>query len=181
MDNYVDRVRLVADVVNTVDVFADEELLDSPDDLIAFAGDHGISGREITRSELERFRRARAALRDALTSGDEAEAVAGVNGVMAGIRARPRLVEDPDGTWTFTYADPDSPVVDRILAEAAAGALEEIRDHGLRRFSTCASSTCDDLFLDQSRNHSRRYCTPDVCGNREAQRAYRARQAERGE
>jgi predicted RNA-binding Zn ribbon-like protein len=65
---------------------------------------------------------------------------------------------------------------DRILAEAVAQVLEEIRDHGVRRFATCAGSTCEDVFVDRSRNHSRRHSTPDVCGNREAQRAYRTRQ-----
>jgi predicted RNA-binding Zn ribbon-like protein len=70
-------------------------------------------------------------------------------------------------------------LADQILAEATAEVLNEIRNNRMRWFSTCASSTCQDVFIDISRNHSRRYCTPAVCGNRESQRAHRSRQANR--
>jgi predicted RNA-binding Zn ribbon-like protein len=46
---------------------------------------------------------------------------------------------------------------------------------GLDRFGTCASSTCDDVYVDTSRNRSRRHCS-DTCSTRENVAAYRRRQ-----
>ena len=170
---------MATDLVNTFDVFAGDELLGSVAELAEFAVAHHLDARQVTKKDLERLKRARPVLRAALLCDDQQAAVAALNDLLATARPRPRLIAGPDHSWAFSYADPNASLADRILATAAAEALEEIRDHGMRRFNTCGSSTCEDVFLDQSRNRSRRYCTPDVCGNREAQRAYRARQAER--
>ncbi len=40
----------------------------------------------------------------------------------------------------------------------------------------CVSDTCDWLFLDTSKNHSRRWCDMKVCGNRAKARRYYDRQ-----
>ena len=165
------------DLVNTYNVAADEEQLGSVVALIEFAADHGLETGSVTAEDLERVRLARSVLRAAIVTDDEGETVAQLNLLLAASRPRPRLVDAGGDTWAFEYADPDAGLADRILATATGQLLEEIRVHGMHRFSTCDSSTCDDVFVDKSRNHSRRFCSPDVCGNREAQRAYRARQA----
>ena len=46
--------------------------------------------------------------------------------------------------------------------------------------ATCASPTCREVFLDLSRNRSRRYCDSRTCGNRLHVAAYRARKAAAG-
>jgi predicted RNA-binding Zn ribbon-like protein len=46
---------------------------------------------------------------------------------------------------------------------------------GLERFGICDASTCDDVFVDISRNRSRRYCS-DTCTTRQNVAAYRRRQ-----
>ena len=181
MTHYSAGAQLATDLVNTFDVFAEEELLGSVADLAEFAAEHELDARLATKKDLERLRRARPVLRSALLSDDQRAAVAALNDLLAAARPQPRLVPGTDESWKFRYADHTATLADQILAEASAEALEEIRDHGMRRLNTCSSSTCEDLFVDQSRNRSRRYCTPDVCGNREAQRAYRARQAGRTE
>ena len=43
------------------------------------------------------------------------------------------------------------------------------------RVHTCESPTCSDVFVDLSRNRSRRYCDSRTCGNRLHVAAYRAR------
>jgi predicted RNA-binding Zn ribbon-like protein len=45
---------------------------------------------------------------------------------------------------------------------------------GFDRFGICQSSTCDDVFVDISRNHSRLHCS-DKCTIRENVAAHRAR------
>ena len=179
MSTYSGGAVLATDLVNTYEVFAREEQLGSVEALTDFAADHGFDTRNVTTTDLEQLRTARPSLRSAMLSNNEEEAVTVLNDLLATAQPKPRLVTSPDGEWIFAYADPKAGLADQILAKATAEVLNEIRNDRLRWFSTCASSTCEDVFIDSSRNHSRRYCTPDVCGNREAQRAHRSRQANR--
>jgi predicted RNA-binding Zn ribbon-like protein len=179
MSHYLPGAVLATDLVNTYDLFAQEEQLGSLEALADFAADHGFDTQNVTTTDLKQLRTARPWLRSAMGSNNEEEAVSSLNDLLATTKPKPRLVTSPDGDWIFTYADPKAGLADQILAEATAEVLNEIRNNRLRWFSTCASSTCQDVFIDISRNHSRRYCTPDVCGNREAQRAHRSRQANR--
>lgn len=50
------------------------------------------------------------------------------------------------------------------IVESAEALLTSAR---IGRVKECASSTCEWLFLDTSKNNSRRWCRMDVCGNRE--------------
>lgn len=180
MAHYSTGAVLAIDLVNTYDVHAGEELLDTEGALADFAEEHGLGRVTSTLDDLHRVRSVRPVLREAVLADDEATAVAVLNDLLASADPRPRLVEE-DGDWTFAFADPNGGLGNQLLAAAAGQLLQEIREHGLRGFSTCDSTTCEDVFVDKSRNHSRRYCTPDVCGNREAQRAYRARRAEQAD
>jgi predicted RNA-binding Zn ribbon-like protein len=181
MSHYSHGAVLATDLVNTYEVFAREEHLASVEALTDFATDHGFNTANVTTTDLDRLRTARPALRSAMLSNNEDEAATALNNLLATAQPRPRLVTSPDGQWIFSYADPKAGLADQILAEATAEVLDEIRNNRLQWFSTCVSSTCEDVFADISRNHSRRYCTPDVCGNREAQRAHRSRQANRSD
>lgn len=180
MAHYSTGAALAIDLVNTYDVHAAEELLDTAGALADFAEEQGFGRVTSTFDDLHRVRSVRPLFREVFLTDDEPTAVAALNDLLASASPRPRLVEE-DGDWTFAFADPDGGLGDQLLAEAAGQLLQEIREHGLRRFSTCDSSTCEDVFVDNSRNRSRRYCTPDVCGNREAQRAYRARRVEQAD
>jgi predicted RNA-binding Zn ribbon-like protein len=160
-------------------VFAQEEQLGTVEALAEFAADHGFNPQNVTTTDLKQLHTTRPSLRTAMLSNNEEEAVTALNDLLATAHPRPRLVTNPHGDWIFTYADPKAGLADQILAEATTEVLNEIRNNHLQWLSTCASTTCKDVFIDKSRNHSRRYCTPDVCGNREAQRAHRTRQANR--
>ena len=65
----------------------------------------------------------------------------------------------------------DRPLWD--IARAAAGLLRSKRD--LARVRECGSDTCEWLFIDKSRNHSRRWCDMNDCGNTAKVRRYRQR------
>jgi predicted RNA-binding Zn ribbon-like protein len=179
MNHYSQGAVLATDLVNTYEEFAREEHLGSVEALTVFAADHGFDTANVTTPDLDRLRTTRPSLRSAMLSNNQEEAVTALNDLLATAQPSPRLVTSPDGEWIFTYADPNAGLADQILTEATAEVLNEIRYNRLQWLSTCASSTCKDVFVDISRNHSRRYCTPDVCGNREAQRAHRSRQANR--
>jgi predicted RNA-binding Zn ribbon-like protein len=59
------------------------------------------------------------------------------------------------------------------IARSAADLLRTSED--LRRVRECGSATCEWLFIDRSRNHTRRWCDMADCGNRAKQRRLRAR------
>ena len=75
---------------------------------------------------------------------------------------------------------PAAPMADRITAHLAMGLAGLLVSGESARLRSCASPTCRDVFLDESRNRSRRYCDSRSCGNRLHVAAYRARKAAAG-
>lgn len=59
-----------------------------------------------------------------------------------------------------------------LLAQSAAGLM---MSEGMERVRACSADTCRWLFLDTSRNHTRRWCDMKVCGNRMKARRFQAR------
>ena len=59
------------------------------------------------------------------------------------------------------------------IAQSAADLLTSDR---LKKVRMCDAETCAWLFLDESRNHSRRWCDMKVCGNREKARRHYQRE-----
>jgi predicted RNA-binding Zn ribbon-like protein len=55
-------------------------------------------------------------------------------------------------------------------------AADLLTSDDLGRLRECASDTCAWLFLDHSKNRSRRWCDMTVCGNRDKVRRHRQRQ-----
>jgi predicted RNA-binding Zn ribbon-like protein len=62
-------------------------------------------------------------------------------------------------------------VIGRILGAVATAATEGT----WARLKACRAPDCAWAFVDSTRNHSRRWCSMAVCGNRAKGRAYRAR------
>lgn len=72
--------------------------------------------------------------------------------------------------WGHHENDADLPVW--ILALAVSDIL---LSPDMERVRTCGVDTCRWLFLDTSRNHTRRWCNMKVCGNRVKARRFQAR------
>ena len=64
-----------------------------------------------------------------------------------------------------------------MLWPVAHAATVLLTSGGLDRLKLCAG--CHWLFLDASRNRSRRWCTMEVCGTHEKMRRYVAKRAAR--
>jgi predicted RNA-binding Zn ribbon-like protein len=82
------------------------------------------------------------------------------------------------GGFSWQWAThPDA--LDQILWPIARSAAELLTSSDLERVRLCAGPGCGWLFLDRSRNRSRKWCDMSDCGNRaKARRHYeRARQA----
>ena len=56
--------------------------------------------------------------------------------------------------------------LDRMLWPVARWAAELLTSEDLHRVRECGGESCTWLFLDMSRNHSRRWCDMKSCGNR---------------
>jgi len=77
--------------------------------------------------------------------------------------------------WNWRGIDREIAAPLWLLAQTTADLLLSVRSAQLR---CCASDTCRWLFVDTSKNHTRRWCDMRVCGNRMKARRYQARQAE---
>jgi predicted RNA-binding Zn ribbon-like protein len=160
-----------ATLVNTA---SDPDTLRTPDDLSRYLDEQGWYGsRAGDFSELEAVRALRPRLGD-LWSLEEAELVTALNTILTEADALPQLV-DHDGLGWHVHAVPqDAPLATRMAVEAAMAFIDVVRAGELDRLKRCAAEDCDDVVVDLSRNHSRRFCESG-CGNRENVRAYRNR------
>lgn len=144
-------VELVVDFMNTVDHQANTDVLDDAD-----AWRTWLSARGLGEGTTE-VRGVRTALRAAV--GDPEAATSASVSVTVELPAGgvPRLVA-PD-------------VVGAVLAAATRLAVLD----RWARVKICPADDCRWAFYDRSRNHSRTWCSMQVCGNREKARAWRER------
>lgn len=86
-----------------------------------------------------------------------------------------RIVETEDGlTWD---SDGNKDKLDWILNPIIRSTTDLLVSDDLKRVKRCADYTCGWLFLDNSRNKSRRWCDMKDCGNRaKASRFYKRKQ-----
>jgi predicted RNA-binding Zn ribbon-like protein len=74
--------------------------------------------------------------------------------------------------WGRFESEPQLPVW--LLAQQISALMTSA---GMRLLRACAIDSCRWLFLDTSRNHSRRWCDMQVCGNRMKARRFQARRS----
>jgi predicted RNA-binding Zn ribbon-like protein len=65
--------------------------------------------------------------------------------------------------------------LDGVLWPVARSAAELLLSPSVQALRQCAGETCGWLFLDMTKNHSRRWCEMRACGNRAKVRRHRAR------
>jgi len=74
------------------------------------------------------------------------------------------------------YEWSDELLLDRPLWAIARSAADLLRSKDVAQVRECGSETCEWLFVDKSRNHTRRWCDMNDCGNRAKVRRFRQRQ-----
>jgi predicted RNA-binding Zn ribbon-like protein len=112
-------------------------------------------------------------LRDAFGAADEAAAVEELNALAREAGAIPQLTPRNRG-WSFRYGVGRRSLVDELAGRASVALLGVIEQGGWSRFGLCAASPCCCVFVDRSRNRSRRYCC-HYCADRATQAAARSR------
>jgi predicted RNA-binding Zn ribbon-like protein len=170
-----DPVALVVELVNTWDELEDPpEQLGDIDVLRRVLRRHGFEGeaRRTRDRNLEGARALRDRLRATFAVENEKTAVGLLNQILRESEAKPQLAHDGDA-WRLRWVGAPHDV---LASTAATSLLEAIRKDGWQRFGICAAAPCCCVFVDRSRNRSRRYCS-SLCADRVAQAAYRRRQA----
>lgn len=179
-DSYTDRsVAVAVDLVNTLSPVSGNEHLGTVDDLAAFLDAHGMHpSRPATQRDLDEVRSIRERVRRVFEAGDEGRASALLNSLLRDVDAHPQLANHDEEPWHIHFAPTEAPIARHMAATGAMGLAVVIAEGGYERLGVCAWERCQDVFVDASRNRSRQYCDPAVCGNRASVAAHRRRQKE---
>jgi predicted RNA-binding Zn ribbon-like protein len=184
------------DFVNTLDdrfeATGPRELLESYADLLAFADQSALLGSREIDALIERADCARAAkilvrargLREALAvvvyrlmDHDTAPLAGSLSVLERYFKEAQEHQElewkEGEASWQWGRFATDLELPLWAVAKSAMGLMTS---PDVRRVHACKSETCRWVFLDTSKNHSRRWCDMKTCGNRMKARRFQARQ-----
>ncbi|GAA2138632.1 CGNR zinc finger domain-containing protein [Kitasatospora kazusensis] len=161
------------------------ERLDSPERLAAWLHGTGIVPADepltVDATTLAAFVALRACLHRVIHRELAGEPAAGhdldrLNRITQAGPPRSRLVRSDSGALHRRLAAP--PHLEELLAAVGEDAVRLLAspERGLLR--ECEGAVCDLVYLDASRGHRRRWCSPATCGNRHNVAAHRARKTE---
>jgi predicted RNA-binding Zn ribbon-like protein len=188
---------IALDFINTLDdrpSAQPKELLTNDDDLATFGLDTGIltpaqrdyflkDTRKPQHEEAQQAMRRAINLREALhaifsavtnqqTAPQEAMDTLNANLHDAALHSRLIQLVQPDAAFELRFDDMTSSY-EALLRPIARAAADLLASPEVALVRTCSSPTCQWFFLDTSKNHHRRWCSMQLCGNRaKAQRFY---------
>jgi predicted RNA-binding Zn ribbon-like protein len=113
-------------------------------------------------------------VREVALAGSEPEVMTRLNALLALASPRP-YATDHDGELHLHYARPDADALEQLTTTVAMGLSQVVVQHGWQRLGVCSAEGCGNVYVDTSRNASRRYCS-NTCASRSTVAAYRARQ-----
>jgi len=96
-----------------------------------------------------------------------------LNGALSNAMCHACVVPKTEGfVWDWTDKEK---ILDRMLWQVAKSAANLLTSKHLDDVRVCAAEDCEWLFMDTSKNHSRRWCDMKSCGNRAKARRHYAR------
>lgn len=137
----------------------------------------GTEVRELTAAEAEEFCVVAARLRDvfdANAAGDADRAARWVNELLAETGARPALDRHDGEEWHLHFHGRDDSMAVGWAAGCATGLAVVVGSSLHGRLGVCSADRCDRVYVDTSRNGSRRFCST-ACQNRVKAAAFRAK------
>lgn len=131
-----------------------------------------------SQAELRRARALREAIYKvcsalAAKTAPSAQQVAALNRSLSETLTRSKLEPRGDG-FVWAHSASEQPL-EGVLWAVAHSAANLLTSAALTQLRECAADTCGWLFLDRSKNGSRRWCDMRVCGNRAKVRRFRRR------
>jgi len=167
------------DLANTVSwrgTDRETDHLKTADDIVAWAKEADLVDHhyDVTAGEREILVKRTLALRSAI--GNTGAAIAqGANApasdlnVIRDLAASALLAAEVSGVpATFTFRG-----IDKIVGAIAWSALDLLRGDELSRLKQCPPDDCQWLFIDRTKNASRRWCDMGTCGNRAKKQVHR--------
>jgi predicted RNA-binding Zn ribbon-like protein len=180
LDDYRVGAAVATDLVNTTPevMVSTGDVLPDAAALARFLADrdlHPAAGTP-TPSDVAAVHELRGTLRALLENPDPGR-VAALTSATGGLE----LALDADGRWQWqARSRPGASLADELALLTGTALLATLRVLGPDRFRHCTAPTCDGMFVDTSRAGRRRYCVPEVCGNRVNVAAHRARRRAAG-
>ncbi|MFJ9211767.1 CGNR zinc finger domain-containing protein [Streptomyces sp. NPDC102264] len=178
---------VATDLVNTSPVVRTGlgEILTGPAALALFLAEHDVrpdalaDGRRPDDADLDEVRALRGEVRAILEAGAEEHVVGAASALVGRGGIGPSLYRDAEDRWQWYVAtSPGTSVADELAVLMGTGLLGALRTLSHDRFRRCASPVCEGMFVDTSKAGRRRYCMPEVCGNRLNVASHRARRRE---
>ncbi len=173
------EIALITSFTNTVNLEDGPEELTSSTALRDWLVGRGLLASKVpvSREDLSRAIALREAVRALIAAnnacGEDPSAAAILDD--AAVRAGVRLRFDCCGD---VRAEPTARGVDGALGHIVAAVHAAIADDSWSRLKACARDRCRWVYFDESRNRSKRWCSMEVCGNREKGEAFRRRHRE---
>ncbi len=133
--------------------------------------------REVSGPEAAEFRAVADELRavfDAVAAGKMDEAARQVNLLLQQTGARPQLDRHDGEPWHLHFHGAGNSLVTGWAAGCATGLAVVLGSELHGRLGVCAAARCDRVYVDLSRNGTRRFCST-ACQNRIKAAAFRAR------
>ncbi len=106
--------------------------------------------------------------------GDVSAAALQTNLLLAEYRSAPILISHGEGPWHVHFHSAHAGLAEGWGAGCATGLALVIGAGEHERLGVCTAEPCDRVFVDVSRNGTRRHCSPR-CTNRAGVAAHRAR------
>ncbi|GAA2388074.1 CGNR zinc finger domain-containing protein [Nonomuraea africana] len=111
---------------------------------------------------------------EAVSSGDIDTAAGQINHLLDETRARPRLDRHDGEPWHLHFHGPGGTMAGDWAASCATGLAIVLGSEFHDRLGVCTAPHCDRVYVDVSRNGTRRFCST-ACQNRVKTAAFRAR------
>jgi predicted RNA-binding Zn ribbon-like protein len=173
-----EALRLVQDLINTVDLEGGIEELGSPAELARWVRQRGMDGAGLDATALETVLELREALRAACLAHAGVDVPAAALERLDGLLEQGplRLVLDARG-GARVRPEPGLTGAPEVIARTAAAIVLATADGTWPRLKACASEACRWVYYDRSPAGRSRWCTMAICGSRAKMRTYRRNRA----
>jgi len=167
---------MAVDLVNSFDVIDGTDSITEPSHISAFISEHDgdfCAAMDSTKDDLAMLHSLRTRLRAVFEATSAESAAEALNEILADMPATPRV--STHGNSAHLHFEPLTQGPVRWLGATAAMALSiALVDGGIERFGMCDASGCVDVYVDTSKNRSRRFCS-ETCSTRVSVAAFRKR------
>jgi predicted RNA-binding Zn ribbon-like protein len=173
-----ERLELVRQFVNTLDIDEGQDLLARPDTTKTWFVDHQLLSPKVRLAEADRIRAVefREALRELLSGHTLDKVGPGASKRFDGVvRDIPMALRVDETGWV--RVDSAGKGFDAALGDLLARTHASMENGTWQRLKACHDDTCRWAFYDHSKNRSSLWCDMALCGNRHKVSAFRQRQA----